>query len=216
MTDQTEEPTAYTYEDAARLCGVSTETIRLRARRGKLGKGRPTNTNRPTVLLTAADIEAISAGRSINPRPSGRPDDLFARPSGQDGRPDGQNSEIKALTDHVTTLQESLKREQTVTDKYRHDLEREQVRTEDAERRAQAATDGKLSAEQERDEARGRVNYLTSAVDQLRKELSEAHQWERDRQAAEAERDQVTTAALDAEPDPEPAKGWRAWRPWKR
>lgn len=38
--------------------------------------------------------------------------------------------------------------------------------------------------------------------------------------ATAAERDQLRVAAeeaaMDAEPNPEPAKGWRAWLPWKR
>lgn len=134
------------------------------------------------------------------------------------------NNETCLLKAHAATLQEDIKRERTISDAYRNDidqlglsLKREQVRTDDAERRAQAATDGKLSAEQERDKAKGRVNYLMSTVDQLRRELSVAHEWERERQAAEADRDQLSgaaAAALDAEPDPEPPKRWR-WLPWR-
>ncbi len=63
----------HTYEEAARLCGVTVETIRQRARRNKLQRGRPTNTGRPTVLLTEQDIAAIAAGRSTSVQPSGQP-----------------------------------------------------------------------------------------------------------------------------------------------
>lgn len=66
------EPIEHTYDDAGRLCGVSAETIRHRAKRGKLMRGRPTNTGRPTVILSLEDISAISAGRPTALQPGGQ------------------------------------------------------------------------------------------------------------------------------------------------
>lgn len=110
MTDQ---PTAYTYEDAARLCGVTSETIRQRARRGKMRKGRPTNTNRPTVLLTQDEIEVVKSGRSLTLQPTERPD---VQPDGQSSAISALNGQVAALTDHVTTLRDQLiKAEATMT-----------------------------------------------------------------------------------------------------
>lgn len=94
----------YTYAAASRICNVSVETIRARARRGKLDKGRPTNIGRPTVLMSAEDIAAISAGRptpdhSTPPaagpdRPGGGPDGGPVQPG---GGPDDNGRTIKAL-----------------------------------------------------------------------------------------------------------------------
>ena len=97
--------TEYTYEDAAKACGVSTETIRQRARRGKLSRGRPTNTGRPTVLLTGQDMAAISAGRTVDRSTSGQPD----------GWPDGQPS--NALEGETGILHEALARERDRADR---------------------------------------------------------------------------------------------------
>lgn len=94
----------YTYAAASRICNVSVETIRARARRGKLDKGRPTNIGRPTVLMSAEDIAAISAGRptpdhptppAAGPdRPGGGPDGGPVQPG---GGPDDNDRTIKAL-----------------------------------------------------------------------------------------------------------------------
>ena len=84
----------YTYEDAARICEVSPETIRARARRGRLKRGRPTNSGRPTVLLSETEIEAIRNGRPF--RPDGKPP----------GRPDGQPAgHLSGLSSIVTQLE---------------------------------------------------------------------------------------------------------------
>lgn len=105
MTDGTE----YTYEDAARLCGVSSETIRQRARRKKLRRGRPTNTGRPTVLLTEQEIAAIGAGQPTGGQPSGRPDepaelaellrDQLARAEARADRSEAREVETRTLLD---------------------------------------------------------------------------------------------------------------------
>jgi hypothetical protein len=173
MTDPADDPIAYTYEDAARLCGVSTETIRLRARRGKLRKGRLTNTNRPTVLMTAAGIEAISAGKPLSGRPDGqipRPD---SQPSGQMSRPNGQNSEIKALTDRLATLLEGLDRDQAQIDGLLKDLERERGRVSAAERRA-------TEERAERVAVFVKIDALAHELDATKEELK-AVRMERDR-----------------------------------
>lgn len=100
------EPTECTYEEAGRLCGVSAETIRHRAKRGKLQRGRPTNTGRPTVLLTDLDVAAISAGR-----PTVQP------PGRTGGLPPGQDSVVRALEGEATALREALNRERARVDR---------------------------------------------------------------------------------------------------
>lgn len=108
----------YTYEDAARACGVTTETIRQRARRGKLTRGRPTNTGRPTVYLSEEDIKAIAAGRPFIGQPVVRPS---GQPSGQAVQPDGQPTAesliVKAMEGEAAILRESLKRERDRADR---------------------------------------------------------------------------------------------------
>lgn len=111
MPDDDADRRPYTYEDAARVCEVSPETIRARSRRGRLRKGKPTNSGRPTVLLSDAEIEAIRNGRPF--RPDGQP------PGRPDGQPSGQPSEFSSLVSqlegriaaheaHIATLQDWL------------------------------------------------------------------------------------------------------------
>lgn len=106
MNDDTERR-PYTYEDAARVCEVSPETIRARARRGRLERGRPTNSNRPTVLLSQAEIEAIRNGRPFHPpgQPPGRPG---GHPSGQSNIITALEGQIAAKDAHLEILQRQL------------------------------------------------------------------------------------------------------------
>jgi hypothetical protein len=106
MTDDIERR-SYTYEDAARVCEVSPETIRARARRGVLKRGRPTNSNRPTVLLSQAEIDAIRNGRPFHPdgRPPGRPDGQSSEQSGLIRALEGQ---IAAKDAHLAALESQL------------------------------------------------------------------------------------------------------------
>ena len=122
------EATEYTYEDAGRLCGVSAETIRQRARRGKLRRGRPTNTGRPTVLLTEQDIAAIAAGRPFIVQANGQPDvQPDVQPSGHAGWPDGQPTgeapanpiAIRAHEGEAAALRDALDRERGRVDQQR-------------------------------------------------------------------------------------------------
>lgn len=101
----------YTYEEAAKAAGVSTETIRLRARRGKLAWGRKTNSGRPTVLLSEQDVEALRAGHptSID---AGQPTGPVMRPDGQPtGQPDGESFAIKVLADQLAWLRDQVELE---------------------------------------------------------------------------------------------------------
>lgn len=126
-----EEATEHTYEDAGRLCGVSAETIRHRAKRGKLRRGRPTNSGRPTVVLTPADIAAISAGRPAPGRPGDQPG---VQPPGQP--PD---ETAKALEVAVAALRDALEREtaravaaEMTADQQRAELDAARERERDA------------------------------------------------------------------------------------
>ena len=105
----------YTYEDAARACGVTTETIRQRARRGKLPRGRPTNTGRPTVLLNDKDIEAIKAGRPFFGQPVGQPSGQATQPDGQPidqaVQPSAESLIVKVLEGETVALRVALTRE---------------------------------------------------------------------------------------------------------
>lgn len=115
MNDQ--DATSYTYEAAAKLCGVSAETIRQRARRGKLRRGRPNNANRPTVLLTPDEIDALRNGRPFRVTLPGQPnDDLSGHVTGPDNQTAGQSSTIKALTDHLDSLRQQLGRSEAAAD----------------------------------------------------------------------------------------------------
>lgn len=120
----------YTYEDAGRACGVSAETIRQRARRGKLRRGRETNTGRPTVLLTEQDIAAIAAGRPFivqaDGQPSGQVGRPDVRPSGQIEQPDVQPSAalvaVQALEGEAAALRDALDRERARVDQQQVEL----------------------------------------------------------------------------------------------
>jgi hypothetical protein len=180
------EPIAYTYEDAGQLCGVSAETIRARARRGKLRRGRPTNSGRPTVLLTAAEVAAVSAGRpfrGVDGQPPGRPDE---RPSGQSP---GQAAIVEALTAHIATLREHLARIEAAAGAAQQTVEqerdRERARAEAAEARAER---GEATAAAERAAAAEERARLLAQLDRLTAEL----------------------AALRAQPVP-PPRGWLSW-----
>lgn len=169
MTDAAE-PVAYTYEDAGQLCGVSAETIRARARRGKLRRGRPTNSGRPTVLLTETEIAAITAGRpfrGVDGQPAGRPDE---QPS---GRPPGQAAIIEALTAHIATLREQLARVEATVEAARQAAEQERdqerARAEAAEARAER---GEAAAAAERAAAAEERARLLAQLDRLTAELA--------------------------------------------
>lgn len=96
-----------TYEAAAVICRVSSEVIRHRAKRGKLRRGRPTNTGKATVILTDDDIAAISAGRPAVYRAGGLSPDHLTAPVGpppdQDVRTGGSPPSQDAST--VSALQ---------------------------------------------------------------------------------------------------------------
>jgi hypothetical protein len=126
MTDEIERR-PYTYEDAARVCEVSPETIRARARRGVLKRGRPTNSNRPTVLLSQAEIDAIRNGRPFHPdgRPPGRPD----------GQPSEQISFVKALQGQITAKDAHLAALERQLAAVERRAERAEERAEKAEHR---------------------------------------------------------------------------------
>lgn len=139
------EPTEHTYEDAGRLCGVSSETIRHRAKRGKLQRGRPTNTGRPTVILTADDIAAISVGRPTTGQPGGAPS---VQPGGQtDTRPTEEANILKAvlavveqsqalraaLEGEAAALREALNRERVRADQTQAELASERSHRERTE-----------------------------------------------------------------------------------
>jgi uncharacterized coiled-coil protein SlyX len=179
--DEQPEATAFTYEDAARACGVTAETIRLRARRGKLRRGRPTNTGRPTVLLTEAEIAAIRAGRPFRGGVTGHPD---VQPPGQPEQPDvqptGQHSTISALAGHVTTLREQLAKGQadfaTMTEQLSAERDREREAADHARRageldRAGWAEERAKAAEREARDAEERLR-LQARVDELAAELA--------------------------------------------
>lgn len=97
--------TGYTYEDAARLCGVSSETIRQRARRGSIRRGRRTNSGRPTVLLTEDELRAIRGDRPVGPDAAGRdrlqPDDRTVAQPVEQPRPDEAAELVELLRDQL-------------------------------------------------------------------------------------------------------------------
>lgn len=142
----------HTYEAAGRICGVSGETIRHRAKRGKLRRGKPTNTGRPTVLLSEDDIRAITAGRPTSVQSVGSPP----------AQPSGETSIIKAMTavlEQSNALRVALEGEATAL---RDALGRERVRVDQmqaemaAARAAKEAAEGALKALQ----GRGLVSRL--------------------------------------------------------
>ena len=160
MNDDTERR-PYTYEDAARVCEVSPETIRARARRGRLKRGRPTNSNRPTVLLSQAEIDAIRNGRPFHP--DGQP------PGRLDGYPPGQSSIVTAWEGQIAA-------------KDAH-LEALQRQLAAAERRAERAEERAEKAEQRLIEELAKL--AGQNVGGLTSELNEAETKELDRLSAE-------------------------------
>ncbi len=155
-------PVPYTYDKAGDLLGIEAEAVRARARRGALRRGPRTNDNRPTVLLSPADIATIRAGiRPVRPEagPETGPDST--------GRPDERDRTIKALDGELAAMREALAHE-------REALQRERVR-------ADAAV---MDASRERDRAEGamiRAAASEAEVKGLREALAEARRpfWRR-------------------------------------
>jgi hypothetical protein len=92
-----------------------------------LKRGRPTNSNRPTVLLSQAEIEAIRNGRPFHP--AGRP------PGQPDGYPSGQNSLVRALEGQIAAKDAHLAALQGQFAAVERRADRAEERAEKAEQR---------------------------------------------------------------------------------
>jgi hypothetical protein len=92
-----------------------------------LKRGRPTNSNRPTVLLSQAEIDAIRNGRPFHPdgRLPGRPD----------GCPSEQSSLIRALEGQIAAKDAHLAALQSQFAAIERRAERAEERAEKAEQR---------------------------------------------------------------------------------
>lgn len=184
-------PIEYTYDAAARACGdgVTPETIRQKAKRGRIRKGRPTNSGRPTVLLTLAEIEAIRSARPFRGAPDGD-----GRPDGQPvGQPTGQPTDslllVNVLEAHVQTLREELADMRRRAEKAEERTGEERAAA--AEERRQAAEERErilvdAAAERRRLEdalmaAQANVATVQAALDEVRADLDRARRpwWRR-------------------------------------
>jgi hypothetical protein len=146
-----DDPSPYTYDQAAAALGIQAEAVRARLRRGALRRGPKTNDSRPTVLLSQADITTIRSGIRTQPAEPGP----AAGPDG-DGRPDERERTIEALKGEAAALREALNRERGRADQAavteaaaRSELATERTRSAVAEAKL-AAADTALAREQDR------------------------------------------------------------------
>jgi hypothetical protein len=195
--DQESEATGYTYEDAARVCGVTAETIRLRARRGELRRGRPTNTRRPTVLLTEAEIAAIRAGRPFLGEASGQ---STGQPVQPDGQPTGQPSAFVALSDHVTTLKEQLAKADARADRETEERARLLALVEGLRDDLKCSRDSRDRADVRADREAARADQADARADRAEAELARLQAPPAAIPAPEAEADLVREDELNAPP----------------
>jgi hypothetical protein len=167
-------PTPYTYQQAAEALGIEAEAVRARLRRGALRRGPRTNDDRPTVLLSPADISTIRAGIRHD-----RPESDAASSPDSAGRPDERDRTIKALEDAIDLLREQFGQDRTTLEAAVVELK---ARAERAEMEASAERGRAERAETDRDAARAGASA------------------ERTRAAkAEAEREQARVQAAAAE-----------------
>lgn len=158
--------TPYTYEQAGKALGIETEAVRARARRGALRRGPRTNDNRPTVLLSTADIATIRAG--IRPvRPEASPETA--------GRPDERDRTIKALEAEAMALRERMERAEARADLAQSELAAERTRVTQAEQEREQARVQAAAAEGELKGLTAGANHLHEELARMRREVAEAH-----------------------------------------
>ncbi|RYI32890.1 MAG: hypothetical protein EON48_03950 [Acetobacteraceae bacterium] len=145
------DPSPYTYDQAAAVLGIQAEAVRARLRRGALRRGPRTNDSRPTVLLSQADITTIRSSIRTQPAEPGP----AASPDG-DGRPDERERTIEVLQGEAAALREALARERGRADQAavteaaaRSELATERTRAAVAEAKLEAA-EAALARERDR------------------------------------------------------------------
>lgn len=118
MDDQSSTDQELTLEQASDLTGRSIESLRQLARRGRIRKGRQTNSGKSTVILSREDIDRLSKAKlQQGGQPTGQP------PTAQNVQPE-QNpyehlvikaltGQVDVLTNHLNTLKSELEKAET-------------------------------------------------------------------------------------------------------
>ena len=95
--DPTTDPITVTVADAAKLLGLSTETVRMRVKRGTLASTRVVG----TVYVLLSQPNAGPNGQ-LNGRPNAQPN------GGPNDRPNDQTALVRSLEDQVAYLRQQL------------------------------------------------------------------------------------------------------------
>lgn len=119
MDDQLTTDQEFTLEQASDLTGRSIESLRQLARRGRIRKGRQTNSGKSTVILSQEDIDRLSKAKlQQGGQPTG--EQVGQPPTAQNVQPEQNpyehlvikalNGQVDALTNHLNALKTDLEK----------------------------------------------------------------------------------------------------------